>query len=179
MFSKERENQIEAPNTQPVSEKPIESTDSTQQKGKGRVAPSIISADLFIEGSLKSDGDIQFDGRIEGSIRSRSLTIGEKATINGEIVADDVTIRGRVQGSVRARKVHLSNTSHVEGDIFHNALGVESGAFFQGNCRHVDDPLSAESLSELHATMTDKQGKTTQTKDQQKSQGGKDQIAAA
>lgn len=178
MFSKERESQFEAPNTQPVSEKPIESTDSTQQKGKGRVAPSIISADLVIEGSLKSDGDIQFDGRIEGSIRSRSLTIGEKATINGEIVADDVTIRGRVQGSVRARKVHLSNTSHVEGDIFHNALGVESGAFFQGNCRHVDDPLSAEALSELHATMTDKD-KATQTKDQKKSQGGKDQFAAA
>lgn len=181
MFSKERENQVEVPSAQPTSEKEktIESTDSAQQKGKGRIAPSIFSADLSIEGSLKSDGDIQFDGRIEGSIRSRSLTIGEKATINGEIVADEVTIRGRVQGSIRARKVHLSSTSHVEGDIFHNALGVESGAFFQGNCAHVDDPLSAEALSDLRATITDKQGKTAQTTDDQKSQGGKDRIAAA
>jgi len=30
----------------------------------------------------------------------------------------------------------------VEGDILHEALAVETGAFFEGNCRHSDDPLA-------------------------------------
>ena len=121
------------------------STNAVQNpKRGGKAAPSIFSTDLVIEGSLHSDGDIQIDGRVEGNIRSGSLTIGEKSVVNGEIVANDVTVRGRVIGSIRARKVALDGTSHVEGDILHNSLAVESGAFFDGNCRHADDPLTAE-----------------------------------
>src|SRR5690606_2330585 len=55
---------------------------------------------------------------------------------------DDIVIRGRVIGTIRGRRVQLSSTSHVEGDILHEALAVETGAFFEGNCRHSDDPIS-------------------------------------
>lgn len=132
----------------------INSAQNTKRIGKA--GPSIFSTDLVIEGTLHSDGDIQIDGRVEGNIRSGSLTIGEKSVVNGEIVANDVTIRGRVIGSIRARKVALSGTSHVEGDILHNALAVESGAFFDGNCRHADDPLTAEMPKGAIRSKTDK-----------------------
>jgi cytoskeletal protein CcmA (bactofilin family) len=105
-------------------------------------APSIISADLVVNGTLTSTGDIQIDGRVEGDVHSSGLVIGDKALIHGEVLADDVTIRGRVQGSIRARKVLLCSTSHVEGNILHEAFSVEAGAFFEGNCRHSDNPLS-------------------------------------
>ena len=104
-------------------------------------APSIISTDMIVHGSLVATGDIQVDGRVEGDIESGSLTIGEKATIHGEVTCEEVIIRGRVIGSVRANRVHLAGTSHVEGDIFHQALAVETGAFFEGNCRHSDNPM--------------------------------------
>jgi len=105
-------------------------------------APSIISADLVVNGTLTSTGDIQIDGRVEGDVHSTGLVIGEKAFIHGEILAEDVTIRGRIQGSVRARKVLLCSTCHVEGNILHEAFAVEAGAFFEGNCRHSDNPLA-------------------------------------
>ena len=108
---------------------------------RGRAAPSIISADMVMQGSLSSSGDIQIDGRVEGDIRSAGLVIGEKAEVHGEIYAEDVTVRGKVVGRIRARKVLLAATSRVEGDILHEAFAVESGAFFEGNCRHSDDPL--------------------------------------
>ena len=104
-------------------------------------APSIISADMVINGTLSSSGDIQIDGRVEGDVRSVGLVIGDKAEIHGEIYAEDVTVRGKVVGRIRARKVLLAATSHVEGDILHEAFAVESGAFFEGNCRHSDNPL--------------------------------------
>jgi len=105
-------------------------------------APSIISSDLVVNGTLTSAGDIQVDGRVEGDVRSAGLVIGDKAYIHGEVMAEDVTVRGRVQGSIRARKVLLCATSHVEGNILHEAFAVEAGAFFEGNCRHADNPLS-------------------------------------
>ena len=107
-------------------------------------APSIISADLVVNGTLISTGDIQIDGRVEGDVRSAGLVIGDKAFIHGEILAEELTIRGRVQGSIRARKVLLCATSHVEGNILHEAFAVETGAFFEGNCRHADNPLAED-----------------------------------
>ncbi|HTQ12814.1 MAG TPA: polymer-forming cytoskeletal protein [Rhizomicrobium sp.] len=116
-----------------------------QAKRAGRsAAPSIISADLVVQGTLTSTGDIQIDGRVEGDVRSSGLVIGDKAFIQGEVFADDVTVRGRVQGGIRARKVLLCATCHVEGNILHEAFAVEAGAFFEGNCRHSDNPLSEE-----------------------------------
>jgi cytoskeletal protein CcmA (bactofilin family) len=107
-------------------------------------APSIISADLTVTGTLTSTGDIQVDGRVEGDVQSAGLVIGDKAFIHGDVMAEEVTIRGRVQGSVRARKVLLASTCHVEGNILHEAFAVETGAFFEGNCRHADNPLAEE-----------------------------------
>jgi cytoskeletal protein CcmA (bactofilin family) len=97
---------------------------------------------LVVNGTLTSTGDIQIDGRVEGDVHSSGLVIGEKALINGEVLAEDVTVRGRVQGSIRARKVLLCATCHVEGNILHEAFAVEAGAFFEGNCRHSDNPLA-------------------------------------
>ena len=104
--------------------------------------PSIISAELTVRGTLVSAGDIQVDGRVDGDIRATALVIGEKASIVGDVYAEEATIRGRVEGSIRARKVHLCATCRVEGNILHEALSVEAGAFFEGNCRHSDNPLA-------------------------------------
>jgi cytoskeletal protein CcmA (bactofilin family) len=111
------------------------------KRARALSAPSIISADMVINGTINSTGDIQVDGRVEGDVRSVGLVIGEKAEIHGEVYAEDVTVRGKVVGRIRARKVLLATTSHVEGDILHEAFAVESGAFFEGNCRHSDNPL--------------------------------------
>ena len=115
-----------------------------QQPRSARSAPSILSADVVVVGNLTSGGDIQIDGTIEGDVRSVSLTVGDKATINGEIIADDVVVRGRVIGSIHARRVQLCSNCHVEGNILHEALAVETGAYFEGNCRHSADPLGDE-----------------------------------
>ncbi|MEM6536412.1 MAG: polymer-forming cytoskeletal protein [Pseudomonadota bacterium] len=104
--------------------------------------PSIISADVRMRGSIDSAGEVQLDGELEGDIRSAALIVGEKAIVRGEIVCDNVTVRGRVEGEIRAKTVILANTSHILGDILHSSLAVESGAHFEGNCRHSDDPLS-------------------------------------
>ena len=140
MFSSKSRDKDTAPPAMPQ----VPSSGPQGKRVQRSSAPSIISADLVVNGTLTSTGDIQIDGRVEGDVRSAGLVIGDKAFINGEILAEEVTIRGRVQGSIRARKVLLCSTSHVEGNILHEAFAVETGAFFEGNCRHADNPLAED-----------------------------------
>src|SRR5580765_4580410 len=123
---------------------PAAATTAQQQKRpiRSSAAPSIISGDLVVNGTLTSSGDIQIDGKVEGNVNSAGLVIGDKACIEGDVMAEDVTVRGCFKGSIRGRKVLLASTCHVEGDILHEAFAVETGAFFEGNCRHADNPLA-------------------------------------
>ncbi len=154
MFSRSKDKESEkatATAAAPVSA-PVNS--GGRRPSSTRTAPSIISGDLVVHGNLTATGDIQIDGTVEGDIRSQSLTIGEKASITGEVVAEDIVIRGRVVGTIRGRRVQLSSTCHVEGDILHEALAVETGAFFEGNCRNSDDPISQSSNSAARTSGT-------------------------
>jgi cytoskeletal protein CcmA (bactofilin family) len=141
MFNKAKDAAPEAPTATPAASPPVQ---PQKRAAAARSAPSIISSDLVVTGTLSSTGDMQVDGRVEGDVHSAGLVIGEKAVIQGEVLADEVTVRGRVEGSIRARKILLCSTCHVEGNILHEAFAVEAGAFFEGNCRHSDNPLAEE-----------------------------------
>lgn len=119
---------------------------------KSAGVPSIISADVSMRGNINAGGEIQFDGTLEGDIKAGSLIVGEKASVKGEIVCENVTVRGRVEGGIRARTVSLASTAHINGDILHSSLSVESGAHFEGQCRHSDDPLSESSAKDFRKT---------------------------
>lgn len=128
-------------------EKPA-STPSAQAKfpasltGSGQMAPSIIGEDLSVEGNVVSKGEVQVEGQIKGDIHCASMVIGEKALIEGGVIAEDVIVRGRVVGSIRGQRVTLQASSHVEGDIYHQSLAIEQGAYFEGKSRRSDDPLA-------------------------------------
>jgi len=109
---------------------------------KPKPSPSTLSSDLMIKGNLKTTGDLLIEGMVDGDIRAHLLTVGEGATVKGEIVADDVVVNGRVVGRVRGLKVRLTATARVEGDIIHKTIAIESGAHFEGSVQRQDDPLS-------------------------------------
>ncbi|WP_187431298.1 hypothetical protein ROLI_011010 [Roseobacter fucihabitans] len=109
---------------------------------KAKPPASVLSADLHVTGNMKTTGDINVEGTVEGDIRAHLLTIGETATIKGEVVADDVVVNGRIVGRVRGLKVRLTSTARVEGDIIHKTIAIESGAHFEGSVQRQDDPLN-------------------------------------
>ncbi|MEZ5922666.1 MAG: polymer-forming cytoskeletal protein [Parvularculaceae bacterium] len=125
---------------------------SSAMKAAG--VPSIISADMSLRGNISSSGEVQLDGSLEGDIRASTLIVGEKATVKGEIACESVMIRGRVEGGIRAKQVALAATAHIEGDILHSSLSVESGAHFDGNCRHSEDPLSDSAAGDFRKSRT-------------------------
>jgi cytoskeletal protein CcmA (bactofilin family) len=159
MFSKSRVND---PVTKPEALDPGKPVDTPAPKTSTDFAPSappkakppasVLSSDLTIKGNLKTTGDIQIEGTVEGDIRAHLLTIGEGATVKGECMADDVVVNGKVVGRVRGLKVRLTSTARVEGDIIHKTIAIESGAHFEGSVQRQEDPLTANGGTRPTAT---------------------------
>ncbi|PRY78867.1 cytoskeletal protein CcmA (bactofilin family) [Yoonia maritima] len=152
MFSKSKINEpgpksadTETPKAADATKTAASGSDFKAAPPKAKPAASMLSSDLLITGNLKTSGDIQVEGQVEGDIRAHLLTVGEGATIKGEVVADDVVVNGRVVGRVRGLKVRLTSTARVEGDIIHKTIAIESGAHFEGSVQRQDDPLSTGS----------------------------------
>ena len=81
-----------------------------------KAVPSIISADLTIDGNLSSGGEIQVDGVVNGDIRCKALIVGVKGSVIGEVVAQTVRMHGAVKGMVRAKSVFLASTARMCSD---------------------------------------------------------------
>ncbi len=124
---------------------PATGSDAPGFQAKPKPSPSLLSNDLTIKGNVITSGDIQIEGNIEGDVRAHLLTVGETATIKGEIAADDVVVIGRVIGRLRGLKVRLTATARVEGDIVHKTIAIESGAQFEGTVQRQEDPLGDSS----------------------------------
>ncbi|NDV00453.1 bactofilin family protein [Pseudoroseicyclus tamaricis] len=153
MFSKSKINEPgpkagDAP-TQTSAPTPAPTGESRPVTPKQKPPASVLSPDLVIEGNIKTTGDIQIEGNVSGDIRAHLLTIGEGATVKGELVADDVVIHGRIVGRVRGLKVRLTSSARVEGDIIHKTIAIESGAHFEGSVQRQDDPLSGQTAKSL------------------------------
>ncbi|MDO6457270.1 polymer-forming cytoskeletal protein [Celeribacter halophilus] len=123
--------------------------DFAASASKPKPPASVLSSDLTVTGNLKTSGDIQIEGTVEGDIRAHLLTVGETAMIKGEVIADDVVVNGRIVGRVRGLKVRLTSTARVEGDIIHKTIAIESGAHFEGSVQRADDPLATGAKTPL------------------------------
>ena len=139
MFSKRRIS--ETPPVPDVLPSPLSALAQPNRQKMTKPAPSIISADLCVTGNIVTTGDIHVEGTIEGDIHSHMLTVGQTATIRGEVMADDIVVNGRIIGRIRGQKVRLSSTAHVEGDIIHRTIAIEAGADFQGSVQRAEDPV--------------------------------------
>jgi cytoskeletal protein CcmA (bactofilin family) len=119
---------------------------------------SSISSGMTIVGKMAGEGNVEIFGRIDGELRATTVLVAEGAEVEGDLVAEEVTIGGRVKGTVHGGRVRLNGTAVVEGDIFHRSLAIEENARFEGSSRREENvidtprvplgqpPLPAETL---------------------------------
>lgn len=129
-------------------------------RGKKRVPPTIISADMHIDGNVASEGEVQIDGVVDGDVKAGKLAIGETGRIRGAVIADQLMVRGRVVGQIRAGFVTLTRTSRVKGDVLHDTLAIEPGAQLEGNCKRLETTAAAGEPS-INLVVHDGRTKTT------------------
>jgi len=98
-----------------------------------------ISPGMTIVGKLSGDGTVKVFGRVEGELHAPTVLICQGAHVEGNIVAQELTVGGRVKGTMHAARVKLQGTADVEGDIFHRSLSIEENARFEGTSRREDN----------------------------------------
>ena len=82
---------------------------------------------------------------MKGEVHASTVQIGDGAQVEGDIVAEELTIGGRVTGTIHANRVKLNNTAVVEGDIFHRTLTIEENARFEGMSRRQENTIDSPS----------------------------------
>ena len=80
-------------------------------------------------------------GQVEGELRALTVLINEGAKVEGDVVAEELTISGQVKGTIHANRVKLNSTAVVEGDIFHRSLSIEENARFEGSSKREDNAV--------------------------------------
>jgi cytoskeletal protein CcmA (bactofilin family) len=95
---------------------------------------NILSSDVQVKGEILFVGEMQFDGKIEGSfLTDGNLLIGDKATVQGDAHVGNVIVAGKVRGNiVAAGKVDLKAGSELLGDVAAPKLAMDEGATFLG-----------------------------------------------
>jgi hypothetical protein len=71
--------------------------------------------------------------------------IEEGAEVEGDLVAEELTIAGQVKGTIHATRVSLAKTAVVQGDIVHRSLSIDPNARFEGLSKREDDATDMRS----------------------------------
>jgi len=103
-------------------------------QNRSAAVPSLLSSDLIITGDIKTDGEVQIDGRLDGNVIAGKITVGEQGAVNGKIVGALVMVRGKVSGKIDAMSIELAETANVQADLIQDKLVIANGAFFDGKC---------------------------------------------
>ncbi|HJX98183.1 MAG TPA: polymer-forming cytoskeletal protein [Chthoniobacterales bacterium] len=97
----------------------------------------LLSRGVSIKGTVKFRDKLLIDGEVEGTIDSTgTLTVGEHASIKGEIKTKSIKVRGTVHGDIVAtERCELQAGCTLQGDIEAPRLIVDENATFCGSAK--------------------------------------------
>ena len=96
-----------------------------------RIGPSVV-----VKGEVYGEEDLVIEGKVDGKItvKTGSVTVGEKGTIDADIQAVSIQVAGNVKGNLAgAEKVVLLESGRVEGNITAKSVTLENGCRFKGS----------------------------------------------
>lgn len=89
---------------------------------------------VVIRGAIRGDGDLEVEGRVEGSIEvSGDVAIERSGRVQAPVSGENVIVRGAVAGAVRATEsVVLEDGARVVGDLNAPSIGIRPGGLLRG-----------------------------------------------
>ena len=94
-----------------------------------------VLQDITIRGDLRSAGIIAFDGNLIGNVTTDTLVLGRDGKIDGHVRARNVTIDGVLVGEISAVHVAITASARVTADIVCQSVTVEVGSEVEGSVR--------------------------------------------
>ena len=125
------------------------------ENDKGTI-PSIISEGSEFKGNVKTSGEIQIDGVLNGNIRAKQIVVGENGNVRGNVTASFLRICGKIEGEIRAETVEIVSSASVKGNVFKKTISIESGSKVIGNINELESTTAK--IFKLQRKNSDKEG---------------------
>ena len=115
----------------------------------------IIGSGTSFKGSDINTDAIEIYGKVETSVRAKTIYVGTSAEIIGSVTCDQIEIHGSVSGAIESKgKVTVKKTATVLGTLRYQSVSVDEGAniYSDLHCTNADQPL-LDKISKLKKTM--------------------------
>lgn len=101
---------------------------------KTNTPDTLIPVGTTITGSIETHNSIRIDGHVKGDVSAKGdVTLGPKASIEGNVCGMSFNIAGTITGNIDARgSVTVLSASKVLGDISAHTLEIALGATCSG-----------------------------------------------
>ncbi|MFZ5996085.1 MAG: bactofilin family protein [Nitrospirota bacterium] len=100
---------------------------------KSEKLEALVGHQSEFKGDIVTQGTFRVDGKYEGNITADWVVIGEKGTVNGDIIAKNVVIGGKLSGNIKAEElVEIKQSGQIYGEIVSRKLSIAEGATFEG-----------------------------------------------
>ena len=117
--------------------KTLRTNETTNLNHSGR---SLIGETLQLEGDLRSSGNVDVAGLINGNVFVSEIIIKETGSVRGALEAQSIEIYGHLEGKITADTVIVGPSAIIKGDIFfRNTLKTEEGADIDGYIKRVNN----------------------------------------
>ena len=115
---------------------------------------TVIPADCLIVGTIRSHGDMQVYGAIEGDITltGGTLSIMANARVEGDILADGILINGLFKGHAHGDLLQIGPQGNVRGLVRSNRLVLEHGAILVGKSEYYEPAQTSNQAVESPAS---------------------------
>ena len=107
------------------------------EKDRGTI-PSIISEGSEFKGNIKTSGEIQIDGVLNGNVRAKQVVVGINGNVRGNVTANFLRICGKIEGEIRAETLEIVSSASVKGNVYKKTISIESGSKIIGNINELE-----------------------------------------
>ena len=116
-------------------------------KSKRKHTPinTLVGTDTCVHGDVEFKGGFLVDGRVIGNVRAvgdeqAMLSVSERGSVEGTVVAPQVLLNGTVTGDVFAtERIELGPKSRVVGNVQYKLIEMAIGAEVNGKLIHESD----------------------------------------
>ena len=100
--------------------------------------PSIISEGSEFIGNVKTSGEIQIDGVLNGNVKAKQIVVGINGNVRGNVTANFLRICGKTEGEIRAETLEIVSSASVKGNVYKKTISIESGSKITGNINELE-----------------------------------------
>jgi cytoskeletal protein CcmA (bactofilin family) len=101
---------------------------------KGSEGALFIGAGVELKGDVEVPGSASVDGKFEGTLKAKTLIVGQTGHVSGQISVETAEIRGMVEDHLTVKnRLVLRSSGSIAGTISYSKIMVEEGGSISGS----------------------------------------------